>query len=92
MATKLVPELAEKTYEERLRAIGLTMLEQRRERGDLIQLYKLMRGMDKVDNEKMALREGVATRTTRSHSMKIRKGRCVRDMKMYSFQQRCVET
>merc|ERR1711980_62486 len=70
----------------------LTTLEQRRERGDLIQVYKLVRGIDDVDNEKLVLREEVATRATRSHSKKLRKGGCVRDVKKYSFPQRCVET
>ena len=38
MATKMVPELEGMTYEERLQAMNLPTLEQRRERGDLIQL------------------------------------------------------
>lgn len=92
MATKMVPELAGMTYEERLRAMDLPTLEQRRERGDLIQTYKLVSGMDEVDNEKLVLREEFPTRTTRSHSRKLRMGRSVRDVKKYSFPQRCVET
>ena len=45
MATKMVPELVGITYEERIRAMDLPTLEQRRERGDLIPVYKLMNGM-----------------------------------------------
>ena len=45
-----------------------------------------------MDNEKLILREEVATRATRSHSKKLRGGGCVRDVKKYSFPQRCVET
>jgi len=91
MATKMVPELAEMTYEERLRAMDLPSLEQRRERGDLIQVYKLVHGMDVVDNRKLVLREEGDMRTMRSHSRKLRKGRCMKDVKKFSFPQRCVE-
>ena len=92
MATKMVPELADMTYEERLRAMGLPTLEKRRERGDLIQAYKLVRGIDEVDNEKLVLQEEAATGPMRSHSMKLKIGRCVKDVKKYSFPQRCEET
>ena len=37
-------------YNERLIAVGLTTLEVRRDRGDLIQTYKLIKGLEQVDN------------------------------------------
>ena len=37
-------------YKERLRVVGLTSLEERRDRGDLIQAYKLIKGLEQVDN------------------------------------------
>ena len=37
-------------YNERLSAVGLTTLEVRRDRGDLIQAYKLIKGLEQVDN------------------------------------------
>jgi hypothetical protein len=47
-ATKLVPSLKKLDYKKRLEAMGLTELELRRERGDLIQLYKLFHDIDNV--------------------------------------------
>jgi len=32
-------------YKERFRVVGLTLLEERRDRGDLIQAYKLIKGL-----------------------------------------------
>jgi len=46
--TKLIPDLKKMSYEERLRALKLTTLEVRRERGDLIEVYKIIKGIDKV--------------------------------------------
>ena len=40
-ATKLVPNIKHLTYEKRLEILGLTTLKERRERGDLIQYFKI---------------------------------------------------
>ena len=47
-ATKLLKCLRDKGYEERLKALNLTSLSERRVRGDLIQLYKIIHGYDSV--------------------------------------------
>ena len=47
-ATRLVPYLRKKPYELRLKKLQLTNLEIRRQRGDLIQYYKVINGLDKI--------------------------------------------
>ena len=44
MATKMVPELRDLEYEHRLKEMGLLMLQDRRERGDLIMTFKIVKG------------------------------------------------
>ena len=48
-ATKLVPELRDMPYSERLTRLGLTTLEERRVRGDMIQTYKFLTNKEDVD-------------------------------------------
>ena len=48
-AVKLMTNLRSKTYEGRLKELGLTSLVERRKRGDMITMYRIMTGKDKVD-------------------------------------------
>ncbi len=89
---KLVPELQVLQYEERLRAMKLMTLEERRERGDLIAVYRLINHMDKVDNENLLLTREEERRQMKGHMKKLRKARCRNDMKKCSFPQRRVVT
>ena len=44
-ATKMIPELRDLSYEERLKECGLTTLETRRLRGNQIEVFKILNGM-----------------------------------------------
>ena len=48
--TKLIPELRNTPYEERLRRLSLIPLKQRRLRGQLIETYKYLEGVNRVDS------------------------------------------
>ncbi|XP_065663013.1 uncharacterized protein LOC136085617 [Hydra vulgaris] len=47
-ATKLAPELKHLSYTQILAKLGLTTLETRRTRGDLIEFFKITTGIDKI--------------------------------------------
>ena len=87
-ATKLVPGLRDLSYKERLQRLNLPTLEDRRERGDLITVYKVMKGMGKIDKEDLFSWD---TRATRGHGVKLKKTNCRRDIKKYSFPYRTVD-
>ena len=71
-ATKLIPELHEKPYEERLKILNLTTLEDRRIRGDLIEVFKIMHGYENIDRKQFfILSAEVSPHETRGHDMKI---------------------
>ena len=48
-ATKMIPSLKKLPYEQRLRKLNLFSLAKRRLRGDMIEVYKIIHGIDKVD-------------------------------------------
>ena len=50
-ATRLVPELSDLPYEERLKQLKLTTLEERRVRGDMIETYKIITRKERVNPE-----------------------------------------
>ncbi len=82
-----MPEtLRDRTYEERLKKLGLTTLE-RRERGDLVALYRMQEGLEKLDREVLVVCDRMETR---GNSKKLKKGICRRDIKKYSFPYRSI--
>ena len=49
-ATKMIPELRDLSYEERLRECDLTILETRQLRGDQIEVFKILNGYENIDS------------------------------------------
>ena len=48
-ASKIPKELYNLSYEERLKRLNITSLKDRRVRGDLIEIYKVVRGLDEIE-------------------------------------------
>ena len=69
-ATKLVPSLRKTEYETRLRAFRLTSLEVRRERGDLIEFFKIIRKIEETNwiNELRKIADGNDAYNLRRHN------------------------
>ena len=47
--TRMLPDLKNMSYLERLKILGLTSPESRRLRGDLIEVFKIIKGFDNID-------------------------------------------
>ena len=89
-ATRLVTGMRKTGYEERLRVIGLQTLEQRRIRGDMLEVYKILTGREDVDWRQYFVRSDGES-GTRGHSLKLYKPRCRTSLRAGFFSQRIVE-
>ena len=50
--TKIIPSLRNLSYEEKLKRLGMFSLRRRRLRGDMIEAFKMIHDIDKVNLEK----------------------------------------
>lgn len=87
-ATKMITECKGQSYESRLKTLGLISLEDRRTRGDLIQVFKLIKGIDNV--EYSTLFQLADDSRTRGHKYKIIKVRSRLEIRRQFFSQRVV--
>ena len=67
-ATTMVYGYNDLTYEQRLRRLDITTLKTRRLRGDLIEVFKIIKGFDKVDYLKFF---HLSTTGLRGHNLKL---------------------
>ena len=87
-ATKLIKNIQHKTYTQRLKYLGLPSLQYRRLRADMIETYKILNNIDKMQYEQIL---PLNQTTTRGHSKKLYKKNCRTNVRKYSFSQRVVD-
>ena len=90
-ATNLVPQLRKCSYPARLKKIGITSLEDRRLRGDMIEVYKLLMGKEQIDY-KQFFRLADNHYGVRKHEKKLSKDRSRLDTRKFFFSQRVVNS
>jgi len=88
-ATNLVPKLRKYSYPVRLQKLGITTLKDRRERGDMIEVYKLLTGREQIDFEQF-FKPAQNHYDLRGHGMKLTKERSRLDTRKFFFSQRVV--
>jgi len=87
-ATRMIEGCSRLKYSERLAATGLTSLEDRRTRGDLIEVFKMIKGISKLDYRAFFRLD--ANSRTRGHTYKLVKERSRLDIRKNYFSQRIV--
>jgi len=89
-ATKLVPSLRNLSYENRLQALQLTSLYDRRIRGDLIETFKILSGFERISSNQFFQLQSSGY-ATRGHTMKLQVQRARLDVRKHFFSQRVVQ-
>ena len=87
-ATRLIHGLENLSYEDRLERTGLYSLECRRQRGDLIETFKILKGLEEIQAEKLFTLSQYPS--TRGGPLKLSKTRSRTDIRKNFFSQRSV--
>ena len=72
--TRIILGLDGLSYKERLDRLGLFSLERRRLRGDLIEVYKIMRDIDQIDSQHLFPKVGESKITGHRFKLRVTKG------------------
>ena len=87
-ATKILPNIRNLSYSERLLYLGLPSLQYRRMRADMIQVFKILNGIDSVESDNLFT--STSAPNNRGNSRKLQKRHCRLDIRKYFFSQRIV--
>lgn len=91
-ATKILPNMKDLSYEYRLKDLKLPSLRYRRIRGDMIETYKILKGVyDKRVTSNLLPEMDSTTHQTRGHSLKLSTRRCRLDIRKHFFTNRVVQ-
>ena len=89
-ATKMVSEIRELSYEDRLRTLKLPSMEYRRKRGDMIQCFKVMNGLVRIKAEELFT--PIPSNNTRGHGQRVLRTKAHKATRMKSFSQRTIKS
>jgi len=87
--TRMIPGMKQLSYEKRLEIIGLWTLEERRNRADLLEVFKMFKRLTTTKFD--SLFSLTNNSRTRGHSAKIVKSRCRLDLRRHFFSQRVID-
>ena len=86
--TRMVPGLGDLGYEERLGVLGLMTLEERRNRSDMVEMFRVLKGLSAIPVETFLELNGNGR--TRGNLMKIVKKVVQTDIRKFFFSQRVI--
>ena len=86
----MIKEVRDKDYLDRLKELNLWTLEERRNRADLIELFKIYKGFTTVHFESLFTLDRTNNKGTRGHLAKLSKPRCQKDVRKYFFLHRVI--
>ena len=87
-ATKSIPSLKHLSYSERLTQLKLPSLTYRRHRADVIQTFKIVKGLEDVESSTFF--RFSSNNRTRGHKYKVTKNRVKTQRRLHSFSQRSI--
>ena len=88
LATRMIAGQKHKSYEQRLRDLDLFSLQRRRTRGDLIETFKIVKGLSGLKVEDLF--EFAPVRGTRGHSLKLQRHHSRLNVRAHFFANRVI--
>ena len=86
----MIPEIRHLNYKQHLKKLNLTTLEMRRFRGDLIESFKIIREIEKIDKHLLLTFSSIDH--TRGYNYKLFKTPARLNIRKFSFTHRIVDT
>ena len=83
-STKLIPDIAHLPYHDRLKHLNIIALELTRHRGDLIETFKILKGLEGIPSNSLF---ELNTSVTRGNSLKLNKPRSRLNIRYNNFSQ-----
>lgn len=87
--TRMIPSIRSLPYEDRLRQLNLFSLVRRRQRGDLIEVFKILKGFSDIDG--VRLFQPPASANLRGHALKLAKPRARTRTRASFFSHRVID-